>query len=109
VVAGRYLGGGSVDEADECVSDFDWSELSAEEPGVVAPMADEKLMFGPSVGGSEGTALWLEDWSDTLVGRDHVKPREEVVVCQSGDALRGGEATTEVGVELGGIVADAFV
>ncbi len=65
-------------------------------------MADEILVFGP-------TALWLENWADALVGRDHVEPREEVVVRQGGDALRGGKATTEVGVELGGVGADAFV
>ena len=66
-------------------------------------------MFGPRVGGGERAALWLEDWADALVGRDHVEPREEVVVCQGGDALRGGEATAKVGVERGGVVADTFV
>jgi hypothetical protein len=39
-VAGQYLGGRGIDKADERASDVDWSELRAEEPGVVAPMAD---------------------------------------------------------------------
>ena len=66
-------------------------------------------MFSPRVGVGECAALRLKDWSNALVGHDHVEPREEVVVCQGGDALRGGEATAEVGVELSGIVTDAFV
>ena len=36
-------------------------------------MAEEVLVFSPRVGVGECTALQLEDWSDALVGRDHIE------------------------------------
>ena len=108
-VAGWDLGGGGLDEAGKGTCDVDRGEFRAEEPWVVAPVAHEELVFGPRVRGSECAALRLEDRADVLVWRDHIESREEVVVGQGGDALGGGEATAKVGVERGGIFADAFV
>ena len=84
------LGGGRVDDADECGGNFDWSALHVHEPRVIAAMTNEVLEFGPCVGVCEGAALGLEDRADALVRRNHVKPGKEVVVCQRHDALRGG-------------------
>jgi hypothetical protein len=59
-----------------------------EEPGVVP---NEKLLFDAGVRIGEGTALWLEDGADTIVGSDDVEPSEEVVVCESNDMFHGRE------------------
>ncbi len=73
MVAGQDAGGGGVNEADECASDFDQSELSAKEPGVVAPMSDEVLVFGSHVWVGKCAALGLEEGVHALVRRDHVE------------------------------------
>ena len=91
VVAGQYLGSGGINETDKGAGYVNGNVLSAEEPGVVAAMPDEELLFDAGVRVGEGTALWLEDGSDTLVGRDDVEPCEEVVVRESNDTFRCGE------------------
>ena len=79
-VAGGYLQGGGVDEADKGASDVDGDVLRAEEPGVIAAMPDKELLFDPGVLVRECAALWLEDGSDAFVGRDDVEACEEAVV-----------------------------
>jgi len=90
-VAGWYLHRGGVDEADKGASDVDGDVLHAEELGVIATMPDEELLFDSGVRVGECAALWLEDGSDALVGRDDVEACEEAVVRESNDAFRGGE------------------
>ena len=74
------LRGGGVNEAGKGAGNFDRSELHAQEPGVIAPMVEEVLVFDARVGVDEGAALRLEDGAYTLVGRDHVKTCIQAVV-----------------------------
>ena len=90
-VAGRYLGSGGIDKTDKGAGYVDGNVLHVEEPGVIAAVPDEELLFDAGVRVGEDTALWLEDGSDTFVGRDNIEPCKEVVVCESNDAFRGGE------------------
>ena len=66
-VAGWYLQGRGVDEADKGTRYVDGDVLHAEELGVIATMPNEELLFDPSVRVGECAALWLEDGSDTFV------------------------------------------
>ena len=43
-------------------------------------MSNEELLFNAGIQVGEGTALWLEDGSDALVGRNDVETCKEVVV-----------------------------
>ena len=73
-VAGQYSGRGGIDKADKGARDFDGNVLRAEEPGVVAAMPDEELLLHTGVWVSVGTALWLEDGADALVGHADEEP-----------------------------------
>ena len=95
----RDLGGGRVNNADKRCGHFDRRVLRVQESRVIAAMTNEVLEFGPGIGIREGAALGLEDRADALVGRNHVEPREEVVVCQRDDALCGEKRLLEAGVE----------
>jgi hypothetical protein len=78
--AGWDFQGGGVDEADKGTRYVDRDVLRAEEPGVVATVPDEELLFDSGVRFGERAALWLEDGSDAPVGRYDVEACEEAVV-----------------------------
>lgn len=90
-VAGWYLDQGEVNKADKGAGDVDGDVLRTEEPGVVASVSDEELLLDASIRVDEGTAVWLDDGSDALVGRDDVETCEEVVVRESNDTFHGGK------------------
>ena len=69
----------------------------AEEPGVVAAVNEEKLVFEARVGVGEGSALWLKDGADTFSRSDNIESCEEIVVCQNNDMLQGGKSPPEAG------------
>ena len=54
-------------------------------------MPDKELLLYASVRVGEGTALWLEDGLDALVGHDDVKICKEVVVREGNDTFHGEE------------------
>jgi hypothetical protein len=72
-------------------------------------MPEEELVFDTGVGVHDGTALRLEDGADAPVKGDNVEPRKEVVVCQSNDALHGGEGLPKASFEHCGIIVALLV
>jgi hypothetical protein len=87
-IAGWYLNRGGINEAGKGAGYVDGNVLRAEELGVVATMSNEELSFDAGVRVGEGTALWLEDRADALVGHDNVETCEEVVVRESNVLIR---------------------
>ena len=103
------LAGGSIDETDERAGDVDRDVFRAEEPRVIAAVPDKEFVLDSCVGVGEGTTLWQEDGSNAFVWGDNVESCEQVVVCQSNDALCCGERFPEAGIECGGIVTACLV
>ena len=108
-VAMHYFGRGGVDKADEHAGNFDGDIFHMKEPGVIAAVLDEILVFDAGVEVSEGTALWLQDGADALVRHDDVEPCKEVVVCQSNGMLHGGMGLLEAGVKYCSVVIACLV
>ena len=108
-VARRDLAGGSIDETDERAGNIDRGIFRTEEPRVIAAVPDKEFVLDSCVGVGEGTALWLEDGSNAFVWGDNIESCEQVVVCQSNDALCGGEGLPEAGVEGQGVRAYLLV
>jgi len=90
-IAGWYLNRGGINEAGKGAGYVDGNILRAEEPRVVATVPDKELSFDAGVQVGEGTALWLEDGADALVGRDDIETCEVVAVRESNDPFHGGE------------------
>ncbi len=64
-------------------------------------MTKEEFLFGAGVGITERTALGLEERTEAFAWSDNGKPRKEVVVGYSDDALCRGERFAK-SVALGG-------
>ena len=92
--AGGYIISADICEAGKYLGGINGGVFQVQEPGVIAAVAEEVLLFDAGVGIYKCALLWLDDGVDAFASCDDIESCEGGVVGQGSDMLGSGHCLT---------------